>query len=120
MTAITGQTPTAPYLSEATSPQLDTLTFQSLATGETHTFPVGVRGTILLITNTNATAAATVTIGSTNDPYGRTSPITAFSVAAGGFVQRKFLPLGWESASGSGLVDFTVSASGLDVAALIL
>jgi hypothetical protein len=35
-------------------------------------------------------------------------------------VQRLFLPQGWESANGSGIVDFTVSGSGLEVAALVL
>ena len=120
MTAIITQRPTAPYLSEGTTPQLNTLTFQSLITGSTHTFPVGVKGTILLVQNTNATTAVTITIPGTNDPFGRVAPITTFSVAAGLLVQRLFLPQGWESANGSGIVNFTVSGSGLDVAALVL
>jgi hypothetical protein len=120
MTAIVTQNPTPPYLSEGSTPQLATLTFQAVATGSTHTFPVGVKGTILLIQNSNATTAVTVTIPGTNDPFGRVAPITAFSVAAGLLVQRLFLPQGWESSNGSGIANFTVSGSGLEVAALVL
>ena len=120
MTAIVTQNPTPPYLSESATPQLATLTFQAVASGATHTFPLGVKGTILLINNTSSTSAVTVTIPGTNDPFGRVAPITAFSVAAGLLVQRLFLPQGWESANGSGIANFTVSASGLEVAALVL
>lgn len=120
MTAIVAQTFASPYLSESTTPQLATLTFAAVTSGSTHTFPVSTRGTVLLIENTNATTAVTVTITSSNDPQGRTANITAFSVTAGTIVQRKFLPTGWETSAGSGVVNFTVSASGLEVAAVNL
>ena len=121
MTAITSQNLVSPYLNEVATPQMGTVTFTAVATGSTHTFPVSARGTILLITNTHATTAATVTVTSSNDPFGRVANITAFSVPAGALVQRKFLPTGWESSAGSGVVNFTVSASSiLEVAAINL
>ena len=120
MTAITAQEIAQPYESESATPQLSTLTKTAVATGSTHTFAVGTRGAILVVENTNATTAVTITITSTNDPFGRTANITAFSVTAGTEVVRKFLPQGWENAAGSGLVDFTVSASGLEVGLIAL
>lgn len=115
MTAIVKQTIAKAYENEDDSPQLTTLTMTAVATGSTHTFEVGPRGVVLVVENTNATTAVTVTITSTHDDYGRLAPITAFSVTAGAKVVRQFLPKGWENASGSGLVDFTVSASGLEI-----
>ena len=120
MTAITKQTIAAPYENEEDSPQLTTLTMTAVASGSTHTFQVGNRGVILVVENTNATTAVTITITSTHDGFGRLATITAFSVTAGTKVVRKFLPNGWENASGSGLVDFTVSASGLEVGCIDL
>jgi hypothetical protein len=120
MTAIVAQTFTGPYINEGTTPQLGTRTFAAVASGSTHTFPVSTRGTVLMIQNTNATTAVTVTIESSFGLDGRTADITGFSIAAGTRVERKFLPKGWETSAGSGVVNFTVSASGLEVAAVNL
>jgi len=120
MTAIVSQSFTGPYISEGSTPQMGTLTFAAVATGSTHTFPVSTRGTVLMIENTNATTAVTVTITGSNDPFGRVAPITTFSVAAGTIVNRRFLPTGWEVSAGAGIVNFTVSGSGLQVAAVNL
>jgi hypothetical protein len=120
MTAIAAQEIAQPYESEAATPQLSTLTLTAVATGSTHTFAVGSRGSLLVVENTNATTAVTITIDSTNDPFGRTADIEAFSVAAGAKVVRKFLPQGWEASSGAGVVNFTVSASGLEVGCIAL
>lgn len=120
MTAIAKQTIAQPYENEDATPQLTTLTMTAVATGSTHTFQVGTRGVLLVLENTNATTAVTATITATHDDFGRLAPITAFSVAAGTKVVRKFLPKGWENASGSGLVDFTVSASGIEVGCIEL
>lgn len=119
MTALTATEIAQPYTSES-STQLTTLTFTALATGSTHTFPVSTRGCILHIKNTNATTARTVTISSSNDPFGRTADITAFSVTAGTQVARKFLPAGWESSSGGGTVNLTVSGAGLEFCCVAL
>lgn len=120
MTAISKQTIAAPYENEDATPQLTTLTLTAVATGSTHTFEVGNRGVILIVENTNATTAVTITITATHDDFGRLATISAFSVTAGTIVTRKFLPKGWENASGSGLVDFTVSASGLSIGCIDL
>lgn len=109
-----------PYIAESTVAQMTALTFTAVATGSTHTAPVGTRGVILLVENTNATTAVTITVSSTPDPYGRTADITALSVVAGTIVARKFLPSGWENASGSGKINFTVSGSGLQCCAMAL
>lgn len=119
MTAISKQTIAQPYENEDATPQLSTLTFTAVATGSTHTFEVGTRGVILLIENTTATAVE-ATITSSYDDYGRQSDITSFSVAGGAVVARKFLPKGWENAAGSGLVNFTVAGSGLEVGCIEL
>lgn len=113
MTAITAQEIAQPYESESAAAQLTELTKTAVATGATHTFQCPTRGCILFVENVHATTSGTITITSTNDPFGRTANITTFAVAAGEQFVRKFLPQGWENAAGSGLVDFTVSASSL-------
>ena len=119
--AISKQTIAQPYESESATPQLTTLTLTAITdAAATHTFQVGTRGVILVVENTNATTAATITINSSNDDFGRTADITAFSVTAGDKVVRKFLPKGWESSSGGGTVNFTVSATGLSVGCIDL
>lgn len=108
-----------PYLSELAT-QMTTLAFTAVATGATHTIPVGTRGVLLLVKNSNATTARTITVSSTPDPFGRTADIEAFSVTAGAMVARKFLPAGWENAAGSGKINFTVSGDGLECCAIAL
>jgi hypothetical protein len=107
-----------PYIAEDATAQLTVLTFTAVATGSTHTCPVGTRGVILHVKNTNATTARTITINSSPDPFGRLAPITTFSIAAGAQVARRFLPAGWENASGSGKINFTVSGDGLECCAI--
>jgi hypothetical protein len=120
MTALTLRTVAPPYLSESATPQLTTLTFTAVATGSTHTAPVPTRGVLLLVENTNATTARTITVSSSADPFGRTADITTFSVPAGTIVARSFLPAGWESSAGSGVINFTVSGDGLELCAIAL
>lgn len=115
MTAIVKQTIAQPYENEDATPQLTTLTMTAVVTGSTHTFQVGTRGVILVIENVHATTAETVTIETTHDDYGRLADIETFSVAAGAKVVRKFLPKGWENSGGAGLVNFTVSATNMEV-----
>ena len=119
MTALTATEIAQPYTSESAT-QLTALTFTALASGSTHTFPVSTRGCIVHVKNTNATTARTVTISSTNDPFGRTADITAFSVTAGSQYARKFLPSGWESSAGAGTVNLTVSGTGLEFCVIAL
>lgn len=119
MTDLTSVEIAQPYESESAT-QLTNLTFTALASGSTHTIPVGTRGVLLVINNTNATTAVTTTISSSSDPYGRTADITAFSCTAGELYARKFLPSGWENAAGSGKINVTVSASGLEFCAIAL
>lgn len=113
MTAIAKQTIAQPYENEDAAAQLTTLTMTAVATGATHTFEVGTRGVLLVVENVHATTAGTITITATHDTFGRLAPVTTFSVAAGLKVVRRFLPQGWENAGGSGLVNFTVSASSI-------
>lgn len=120
MTAIAKTEIAQPYENEDVTAKLTQLPFTALASGATHTFPVGARGIVLLVQNTNATTAATVTIESSYDDYGRQGDITAYSITAGEIYARKFLPKGWENAAGSGQVNVTVSASGLEFCAIAL
>lgn len=120
MTAIAKTTIAQPYENEDVTAKLTNLNFTALASGATHTFPVGTRGTVLLVKNTEASTAVTVTITSTYDDFGRQADITAYSLTAGETYARKFLPKGWENAAGSGLVEVEVSSSGLEFCAIAL
>lgn len=105
-----------PYLNEDTTPQLTTLTFTAAeTTGNTVDIS---KLTLVIFENVNATTAATVTVTSTHDDYGRLANITAFSVTAGAKVSRFFLPRGWESSVGGGTMSFVASAAGIEVAAV--
>ena len=72
---------------------------------------------LVLVRNTHATDAATVTITSAPDPYGRTKDITAYSLAAGEFAAfwigrsigwRQSDGKVWLDAGGSGTIEFAV------------
>ncbi len=105
-----------PYLNEDTTPQLTNLTWTALATSS-NTVDVS-KLTLLIVRNTNATTAATVTITSTHDAYGRLANITTFSVTAQEEYARFFLPGGWESSVGGGTMSLVASASGLEACAI--
>ena len=78
------------------------------------------RRILIMVTNTSGGAAGTVTIESTDDPYGRTSTITAFSVADGAFAARIFEPVGWEQTLGGRDILITPSATTMEILAIPL
>ena len=115
MTDILAQEIARPYINETATPQLSSIVMTAVATGATHTFQVLTRGVMLIVENTHATTAETITIESTPDQFGRVANIAAFSIAAGTRVARFFLPSGWETTGGAGIVNFTVSATSLEI-----
>ncbi len=61
---------------------------------------------LLLARNTHATDAATLTISSAPDPYGRTKDITTYSLAAGEFAAFWIgRSIGWRQADGKAWLD---------------
>ncbi|MCB0056468.1 MAG: hypothetical protein KDE45_05560 [Caldilineaceae bacterium] len=104
-----------PYTKE-TSTQFTTLT---LAAGDaTNGNKVSVARKILLLVENTAGAPGTVTVNGSPDPFGRTAPITAFSVAAGARVARFFDAVGWEGEYGGNQLSFTVSATTMKLVAI--
>lgn len=103
-----------PYLAESTTPQLTTVAFTASDNVNGNVIKMGGRDIILL-----ATGTGTITITSSNDPYGRTADITAFSVT-GLIVARRFTPTGWERSTGSGELIITTSAATVTILAIRL
>jgi hypothetical protein len=61
---------------------------------------------LLLVRNTHATDAATVTISSAPDPYGRTRDITTYSLSAGEFAAFWIgRSIGWRQSDGKAWLD---------------
>lgn len=118
MTAIAITDIAGPYKPEGTTPQLTTSAFVACAVAG-NTVPVD-KPILLILRNTDNSNPYTVTFPSSQDPYGRTAPITTFSIAANGIVMRKFAPEGWENAVGSGLMDFTVENVAIEAMAVYL
>ena len=79
----------------------------------THTFSVSERGVLFMVRNTSATAAAAIELPSAN-LFGRTAEIDV-PVAAGALLVRKFVPVGWESNSGSRVVNFEIKTAACEV-----
>lgn len=116
MATIPVTTVAGPYKNEDATPQFTQESFTACdAAG--NTFNVSKR-TLLVIRNTNATTARTVTFPSSYDPFGRLSPITAFSIVAGDIYFRWFDAPGWESSAGGGTASFTASGTGLEAMAI--
>lgn len=95
--------PKGPY-DNVTANVLD-FTFAAADAANGNAFPSTGRE-LILIRNDHATEAATVTITSAPDPYGRTKDIAAYSLAAGEFaafwVGRT---IGWRQADGMVYLD---------------
>ena len=86
--------------------------FTAAPVGE-HTFSVSERGVLFMVRNTSATTAAALVMPSAN-LFGRTAAID-IPVAAGALLVRKFVPVGWETNSGSRLVEFEIETGACEV-----
>lgn len=117
-TAITVQTIKGPF--EAITAGSADFTFAAGTITDGDTFACTGRE-ILLVTNTDAVNAETITITSVDDEKGRAEDITAYSLAAGDFVAFGVgltNSKGWKSTAGN--IRITVSAATVKVAVLRL
>src|SRR5210317_200592 len=117
-TAIAPQEVAAAYISEAAAAQMTTVTFTAGDNTNSNTVVMPGRKMLILVTNTSGGAAGTVTITASDDPYGRTATITAFSVADGAFAARIFEPVGWEQNLGGRDILITPSATTMEILAI--
>jgi len=116
-TAIAEQPVAGPYLSEAATAKMTTVTFTSSDIVNGNKVIMSSGRVLLMLQNSDA-GAVTVTISSSADPYGRTATITAFSIAAAAFVARVFEIVGWESTAGGR--DLVITASDADLKVLAI
>jgi len=119
-TAIAPQEVAAAYISEAAAAQMTVVTFTAGDNTNSNTVTMTGRKLLLLVRNTSGGAAGTVTITASDDPYGRTATITAFSVADTAFVARIFEPPGWEQTLGGRDILITPSATTMEILAIPL
>lgn len=117
-TAIAPQPVAGPYIAESAT-QMTTVTFTAGDNTNLNTVTMTSRRILILINNT-AGGDGTVTIASSNDPYGRTAPITAFTVGAGAFAARIFEAPGWEQTLGGRDILITPSATTMEILAIPL
>ena len=110
-TVIAPQEVAGPYISEAAT-QLTAVTWTAGDPTNGNKIVIPGRRILLLFRNDNV-AAQWVTIASSNDPYGRTAPITELDIAIGGYAARIFEPVGWEQTLGGR--DLTVTPESVDV-----
>jgi hypothetical protein len=108
-TRITPITAPGPYINEEATPQLATVT--PVAADATDGNVVSLARGILLRAENTGGSPRTITIKSQPDPYGRVADITAFSIAAGARVVRRFANVGWANTGG----DLEIEASHADV-----
>lgn len=118
-TAVAPQEVAGPYISESAT-QMTTVTFTAGDATNANTVTMPGKRMLILVTNTSGGAAGTVTITSSNDPFGRTGNITAFSVADGAFAARIFEPVGWEQTLGGRDILITPSATTMEILAIPL
>jgi hypothetical protein len=116
-TAIAPQTATPAYNAEGGT-DMATLTFTSGDATNSNLVTMTGRKILLLVTNTSGGASGTVTIASSDDPYGRTDEITTFTVADGAFAARWFEPVGWEQTLGGRDILITPSATTMEILAI--
>ena len=118
-TAITEQEVLGAYVSEAAT-QMTTLTWTAGDATNLNTIVMTTRRMLLLVRNVSGGAAGTVTVTSSDDPYGRTADITTFSVADTAFAGRIFEAPGWEQTLGGRNLLLTPSATTMEFLAIPL
>lgn len=97
-TVIAPQEVAGPYISEAAT-QLTAVTWTAGDPTNGNKIVMTTRRIMLLFRNDNV-AAQYVTIAASNDPYGRTAPITQLDIGIGAYNARIFEAVGWEQTLG--------------------
>ena len=106
------------YVSESAT-QMTTLTWTAIDIVNTNSITMTGRKLLLLFRNDDV-AAKTITISSSENPYGRSADVTAFSMAAGAYATRIFEPVGWEQTLGGRNLIVTAEDADIFVAAINL
>jgi len=119
-TAIAPQVTAGPYISEGAAAQMTTLTWTAGDATNLNEVTMTTKRILILVRNVSGGAAGTVTVTSSDDPYGRTSDITTFSVADTAFAGRIFEAPGWEQTLGGRNLLLTPSATTMEFLAIPL
>jgi hypothetical protein len=117
-TVIAPQDVLGAYVNEDAT-QMTTLTWTAIDIVNTNSITMAGRKMMLLFRNDDV-AAKTITISSSENPYGRSADVTAFSMAAGAYATRIFEPVGWEQTLGSRNMIITAEDADIFVAAINL
>ena len=118
-TAIAPQTILGPYVSESAAAQLSTLTWTAIDIVNTNSITMSGRRMMLLFRNDDV-AEKTVTISSSENPYGRSADISGEAIASGAYAVRIFEPVGWEQSLGGRDIILTANDADIYVAAINL
>jgi len=117
-TAISPQEVAGPYISEALT-QLTTVTWTAGDATNSNKIVMTTRRILLLFRNDNV-AAQYVTIAASNDPYGRTAPITQLDIGASAYAARIFEAVGWEQTLGGRDLLITPESTDINILAIPL
>lgn len=115
-TAISPQEVAGPYISESAT-QLTTFTWTAIDIVNTNSIVIPNRRILLLFRNDDV-AEKTVTITSSDNPYGRSADVSAFAMASGAYAGRIFEPVGWEQTLGG--KDLSITANDADIKVLAI
>ena len=117
--AVAPQEVLGPYVSEGAT-QMSTLTWTAGDNTNLNKVTMTTKRILILIRNVSGAAAGTLTVTSSDDPYGRTADVTAFSVADTAFAGRIFEAPGWEQTLGGKDLLLTPSATTMEILAIPL
>lgn len=115
-TVIAPQEVAGPYISESAT-QLTTPTWTAMDATNGNKITIPKRRLLVMFRNDNV-AAQHVTVAASNDPYGRSAPITQLDIAAGAYAARIFEPVGWEQTLGGR--DLLITPESVDVKVLAI
>ena len=115
-TAIAPQEILGSYVSDSAT-QMTTFTWTAIDIVNTNSIIMPGTRMMLLFRNDDV-AEKTVTITSSENPFGRAADVTAFAIAAGAYAGRIFEPVGWEQTLGGR--DMSITANDADIFVLAI
>jgi len=117
-TVVAPQTILGSNVSESAT-QMTTLTWTAIDIVNTNSITMGTRKLLLIFRNDDV-AEKTITISSSENPYGRSADVSGFAMAAGAYAIREFEPKGWEQTVGGRNIILTANDADIFVAAVNL
>jgi len=117
-TVIAPQTVLGSNVSESAT-QMTTFTWTAIDIVNTNSITMPGRKMLLQFRNDDV-AEKTVTITSSDNPYGRAADVTSFAMAAGAYAGRVFEPVGWEQTLGGRNMIITANDADIFVLAIPL